>query len=98
MKKTLGLLLCVSMLFGCLTGCGDKTRQEENKEETNEYPFRIEDLDGYVFTVADSNPARWFPEEGSSNIANAVINRVNKVEELFNCTIERIDYDENVSD
>ncbi len=96
LKRAIGLLLCIAMVFGCLTGCGKETPQEEAQEaETPEYPFKIEDLNGYVFTVADSNVARWFPEEGSSDIANAVINRVNKVQELFNCKIERIDYDEN---
>ena len=82
------------MVLGCLTGCGDNAESENIDEQTNEYPFKIEDLDGYVFTVADSNVSRWFPEEGSSDIANAVINRVDKVEELFNCTIERIDFNE----
>nr|WP_321152227.1 extracellular solute-binding protein [uncultured Acetatifactor sp.] len=95
LKKAIGLLLCGSMLLGCLTGCGESAQPQESQEETSEYPFKIEDLDGYVFTVADSNVARWEPEEGSSDIANAVLNRVNKVEELFNCTIERIDYDED---
>lgn len=94
-KKTISLLLCASMLLGCLTGCGQSEPQQTEQEDTSEYPFQIEDLDGYVFTVADSNMSRWTPEEGSSNIANAVINRVNKVEELFNCTIERIDYNED---
>ena len=93
-QKGISLLLCMSMVLGCLTGCGDNAESENIDEQTNEYPFKIEDLDGYVFTVADSNVSRWFPEEGSSDIANAVINRVDKVEELFNCTIERIDFNE----
>ena len=62
--------------------------------DVSEYPFKIKDLDGYVFTVADSTIDRWFPEEGSSEIGNAVIRRVETVEKLFNCTIERIDYDD----
>ena len=49
-------------------------------------------MNGYVFTVADSNVNRWFPEEGSSEIGNAIINRVETVERLFNCEIERIDF------
>ena len=90
-RKAIGLFLCLSMVLGCLAGCGKEEQQVS--VETGEYPFRIEDLDGYVFTVADSNVNRWFPEEGSSDIGNAVINRVQMVEKLFNCKIERIDFD-----
>lgn len=94
-KKVVGLFLCVSMMFGCFAGCGEKPEEKPDEEDTAQYPFPVEDLKGYTFTVADSNVSRWFPEEGSSDIANAVINRVNSVEKLFNCKIERIDYDEN---
>ncbi|MBP5250651.1 MAG: hypothetical protein J6Z46_11695 [Lachnospiraceae bacterium] len=66
---------------------------EEPKEE--KYPFEVVDLDGYVFTVADNNTNRWFPEEGSSERANAIIARVNKVQELFNCKIEVKPYGES---
>ena len=92
-KKAIGLALCVSMMLGCLSGCGDDADGGADDLDTNEYPFKVEDLDGYVFTVADSTIARWFPEEGSSEIGNAVIKRVETVEKLFNCKIERIDYD-----
>ena len=90
-KKAIGLALCVSMVLGCLAGCG-KEEQPEESGESSEYPFKVEDLNGYVFTVADSNVNRWFPEEGSSEIGNAIINRVEMVERLFNCEIERIDF------
>nr|WP_300658010.1 ABC transporter substrate-binding protein [uncultured Acetatifactor sp.] len=90
-KKAIGLALCVSMMLGCLAGCG-KEEQPEESGESSEYPFKVEDLNGYVFTVADSNVNRWFPEEGSSEIGNAIINRVETVERLFNCEIERIDF------
>ena len=90
-KKAIGLALCVSMVLGCLAGCG-KEEQPEESGESSEYPFKVEDLNGYVFTVADSNVNRWFPEEGSSEIGNAIINRVETVERLFNCEIERIDF------
>lgn len=94
-KKLLALFLSLSMAVGCFVGCGKE--EEEKKEEDNaaEYPFAVDDLKGYTFTVADSNVARWFPEEGSSDIANAVINRVNSVQDLLHCNIERIDYNED---
>lgn len=86
-KKVIAAALCVSMVLGCLTGCG-KDEQPEESIDTSEYPFEVKDLDGYVFTVADTNEARWFPQEGSSDIGNAVIKRVETVEKLFNCKIE----------
>jgi len=46
------------------------------------------DLGGYVFTVADTNMNRWFPEEGSSDLANAINERIKWVEEKYNCKIE----------
>ena len=91
-KKAISLALCAAMTLGCLAGCGNGEEKDVDLEE-QEYPFKIEDLDGYVFTVADSNVARWFPEEGSSDIGNAIIRRVETVEKLFNCKIERIDCD-----
>ena len=91
-KKTISLALCMSMVLGCLAGCG-KDEQQDIDTEANEYPFHVEDLNGYVFTVADSDISRWFPEDGESDIGNAVFKRVETVEKLFNCKIERIDYD-----
>ncbi|MCR5754608.1 MAG: extracellular solute-binding protein [Acetatifactor sp.] len=109
-KRLLAVLLAATMTIGCLTGCGSKqtaaddketvdstdaTEEADAEEETEgEYPFEVVDLEGYTFTVADNNMGRWFPEEGSSEVANAIIDRVNKVQELFNCTIEVKNYDE----
>ena len=78
--------MCMSMVLGCLAGCG-KEEQTDGGAESGEYPFKVEDLGGYVFTVADSTIGRWFPEEGSSEIGNAVIKRVEPVEKLCNCKI-----------
>lgn len=107
LKKSVGIFLALTMVVGSLTACGDTNADAdgtgaaqsgtENGEAANSesgYPFEIKDLDGYVFTVADNNTARWFPEEGSSEIANAVLERVNMVQDLFNCKIEVVPYDE----
>lgn len=104
-KRFMGVLLALTMTMGSLTACGSKEKtvdsvddvaQTDAEEAVGEesYPFEVQDLDGYVFTVADNNMARWFPEEGSSEVANAVIERVNKVQDLFNCKIEVIPYNE----
>lgn len=53
------------------------------------------DLGGYVFTVADNNTNRWFPEADSSDMANAIIERIAWVEEKYNCKIEIRNHDEN---
>ncbi|WP_028610148.1 ABC transporter substrate-binding protein [Paenibacillus harenae] len=47
-----------------------------------------QDLGGYKFVVADNNANRWFPQEGSSDLANAVIDRIKWVEETYNVKIE----------
>ena len=47
----------------------------------------VVDLGGYEFVVADVNENRWFPQEGSSEVANAVIDRVKWVEDTYNCKI-----------
>ncbi|MBD2867358.1 hypothetical protein IDH41_02125 [Paenibacillus sp. IB182493] len=48
----------------------------------------VQDLGGYKFVVADNNPNRWFPQEGSSDLANAIIDRIKWVEETYNVKIE----------
>lgn len=47
----------------------------------------VVDLGGYEFVVADVNENRWFPQEGSSEVANAIIERVKWVEDTYNCKI-----------
>jgi ABC-type glycerol-3-phosphate transport system substrate-binding protein len=64
--------------------------QEETQEETVEAVVEapeVVDLGGYEFIVADVNENRWFPEEGSSEVANAIIERVKWVEDTYNCKI-----------
>jgi ABC-type glycerol-3-phosphate transport system substrate-binding protein len=53
------------------------------------------DLGGYVFTVADANINRWFPEEGSSDLANAIIERIKWVQDKYNCKIEHKPHSED---
>lgn len=48
----------------------------------------VVDLGGYTFVVADNDQSRWFPKEGSSDLANAIIERIKWVEETYNCKIE----------
>ncbi|WP_054026436.1 ABC transporter substrate-binding protein [Bacillus sp. FJAT-28004] len=48
----------------------------------------VKDLGGYKFIVADNNANRWFPAEGSSDHANAIIDRIKWVEETYNVKIE----------
>ncbi|OME81496.1 hypothetical protein BK120_17815 [Paenibacillus sp. FSL A5-0031] len=48
----------------------------------------VKDLGGYKFIVADNNANRWFPQEGSSDHANAIIDRIKWVEETYNVKIE----------
>lgn len=67
----------------------DTTPKEEEPEEEEEVTNAPEvvDLGGYEFIVADVNENRWFPKEGSSEIANAIIERVKWVEDTYNCKI-----------
>ncbi len=39
-KKAIGLALCVSMMLGCLSGCGDDADGGADDLDTNEYPLR----------------------------------------------------------
>ena len=48
----------------------------------------VQDLGGYKFVVADNDVNRWFPKEGSSDLANAIIERIKWVEETYNVKIE----------
>ncbi|WP_309120311.1 extracellular solute-binding protein [Paenibacillus sp.] len=48
----------------------------------------VQDLGGYKFVVADNNANRWFPPEGSSDLANAILERIRWVEETYNVKIE----------
>lgn len=66
----------------------DGTPTDEPVDEGDGSGLPEADLDGYVFTVADNNVNRWFPEAGSSDIANAIIERIKWVEEKYNCKIE----------
>lgn len=98
LKKILAVALALSMAVGSFAACGGEkqgdAKQEQGAKE-DKLPFEVEDLGGYVFTVADNNTNRWFPEEGASERANAIIARVNKVQELFNCKIEIKPYGES---
>ncbi|MDF2542079.1 MAG: transporter substrate-binding protein [Herbinix sp.] len=64
----------------------DPTVTEAPVEEVSNAP-EVVDLGGYEFVVADVNQNRWFPEEGSSEVANAIIERVKWVEDTYNCKI-----------
>ncbi|AUS95926.1 hypothetical protein CDQ84_07600 [Clostridium thermosuccinogenes] len=66
----------------------EETTPEEPEEQDDGSGLPDQDLGGYVFTVADNNASRWFPEAGSSDLANAIIERINWVQEKFNCKIE----------
>jgi hypothetical protein len=48
----------------------------------------VKDLGGYKFIVADNNQNRWFPKEGSSDLNNAIIDRIKWVEKTYNVKIE----------
>ncbi len=84
------------MLVGILsaTGCTKKPGPDKPSPVPVDLPWSGVDLKGYEFIVADSTKTRWEPAEGSSDIANAVLKRVEQVERDLNCTITRIDYNE----
>ena len=102
-KKSLSFLLILVLTFS-LTACSGKksdettspvvtTEEEEPTAEATptpvvEYAPPVVDLEGYTFVVADVNPNRWNPEEGSSDTANAILARNKWVEETYNCKIE----------
>lgn len=81
-------------------GDSGSTEQEHNMSEEESNPPDsgekesgdgappIQDLNGYTFIVADNNANRWFPQEGSSDLANAIIDRVKWVEQTYNVNIE----------
>lgn len=73
----------------------DVSEEEEEPEDEGDGSGLPEaDLDGYVFTVADNNVNRWFPEEGSSDLANAILERNEWVQEKYNCEIEVVPHSE----
>ncbi|HBT85979.1 MAG TPA: hypothetical protein DEB12_08770, partial [Porphyromonadaceae bacterium] len=72
--------------------------QDETKEEVPEVDTdapEVVDLGGYEFVVADVNENRWFPKEGSSEVANAIIERVKWVEDTYNCKITFREHNES---
>lgn len=83
------------------TGKNNTNEEESNSEQENSEEPKPDDelegdgsglpdadLEGYVFTVADNAESRWFPEADSSDLANAIIERIKWVEEKYNCKIE----------
>ncbi|ALS26579.1 ABC transporter substrate-binding protein [Paenibacillus sp. 32O-W] len=67
---------------------GETGTEPEGEQPADDGAPPVQDLGGYTFVVADNNPNRWFPEEGSSDLANAIIDRVKWVEETYNVRIE----------
>ncbi len=65
----------------------DAEGEGEPEDDTDLNAPPVVDLDGYEFVVADVNENRWFPKEGSSEVANAIIERVKWVEDTYNCKI-----------
>ncbi|MFD0714576.1 ABC transporter substrate-binding protein [Paenibacillus sp. GCM10027626] len=66
----------------------NQTPAPEPPEDAAESGPPVQDLGGYKFIVADNNPNRWTPQEGSSDLANAILDRIKWVEETYNVKIE----------
>lgn len=84
--------------MGIRGGGGAETSAEEppseSGEEISDAP-PVVDLEGYTFVVADVNPNRWTPQEGSSEYANAILARNAWVEKTYNCKIEYRSHNED---
>ncbi|NIK75285.1 ABC-type glycerol-3-phosphate transport system substrate-binding protein [Paenibacillus castaneae] len=73
---------------------------ENTPEPTEEVPDNngappVQDLGGYKFIVADNNVNRWKPQEGSSDLANAILDRIKWVEDTYNVKIELRNHSED---
>jgi len=99
-KSVLCLLSAVIMLLLLFAGCTSETSPESTAGtaagtqpttlQDNDPELTPVDLGGYEFTIADEFTTMWEQEPGNSPHGDAVMDRVHKVEQDYNCTIKYV--------
>jgi len=100
-KKSISCLLsAVIMLLLLLAGCTNDgnssglstsgTADSRPTHQDTDPELTPVDLDGYEFTIADEFSIMWDQPPGNSTHGDAVMDRVRKVEQDYNCTIKYV--------
>ena len=99
MKKVLFLCMVALMVLTMLAGCSTSDDASGNNPAAtttgDTSPTTVEDpvltpvsMNGYVFTVAAESAVLWDQEPGNSDHGDAVMDRVHKIEEDYDCDIQ----------
>jgi len=92
------LIVSVVLIAACAGdgGSGSDSAQEA-LSRGGRYPL-IEDMDGYVFTIADNEHSRYFnPQAGRNDLADAQVDLIRKLEQSFNIKLEIVETDPIIS-
>ena len=84
MKRKLISFTAVLLCFSSLVACTPRDSARSRSSARQDY---IIDLEGYEFIVAGYEPSMWRPMQGKSDHEDAMVARVQFVEERYNCTI-----------
>ena len=90
--KLISVVLSVAMAAVLFAGCGDK--KDKSSSGAKKYEL-IEDLGGYEFTIADSEGTLFYdPTPGTDELNDAIVERIKKVEQNYNCKITLVPTDQ----